>query len=246
MKKLLKLIPPLAAALLLACGGGGGGGDGGTVPPPVPSDPAAAQGFWSGQVNAQTTASAILLPDGTAWNVLRTGDVINSLVRGTTTVSGSAFSISGQSFNVGSGGAPAAYSISGTLVPKATLTVAAAQGTSGYTLAYNKFYETPARLSDVAGRWNASFGGGALQLALDFSAAGALSGSSSTGCTYSGSLVPHPAAIAVFNLSLTETCAGTPAQQFVGIATLNEARTQLSAAFTTPNLSAGGLFQARR
>ena len=63
---------------------------------------------------------------------------------------------------------------------------------------------------------------------------------------YSGSVVPHPAAIAVFNLSLTETCAGTPAQQFAGIATLNEARTQLSAAFTTPNLSAGGLFLATR
>ena len=121
MNKLLKLIPLWATVLLLACGGGGGGGDGGTVPPPVPSDPSAAQGFWSGQVNAQTTASAVLLPDGTAWNVLRTGTVINSLVRGTTTVSGSAFSISGQSFNIG-GGAPAAYSVSGTLVPKATLT----------------------------------------------------------------------------------------------------------------------------
>ena len=246
MNKLLNLIALLATTLLLACGGGGGGGDGGTVPPPpVPSDPSAAQGFWSGQVNAQTTASAVLLPDGTAWNVLRTGAAINSLVRGTTTVSGTAFSISGQSFNI-AGGAPAGYSISGTLAPKATLTVAAAQGAPGYTLAYNKSYETAAKLSDVAGRWNASFGGGALQLALDFSAGGALTGSSSTGCTYSGSVVPHPAGIAVFNLSLTETCAGTPAQQFAGIATLNEARTQLSAAFTTPSLSAGGLFLATR
>lgn len=245
MNKLLKVIPLLATTFLLACGGGGG--DGGTAPPPppAPSDPSAAQGFWSGQVNAQTTASAVLLPDGTAWNVLRTGAVINSLVRGTTTVSGTAFSISGQSFNI-AGGAPAGYSISGTLAPKATLTVAAAQGAPGYTLAYNKSYETAAKLSDVAGRWNASFGGGALQLALDFSAAGALTGSSSAGCTYSGSVVPHPAAIAVFNLSLAETCAGTPAQQFAGIATLNEARTLLSAAFTTPNLSAGGLFQATR
>ncbi|RYF39547.1 MAG: hypothetical protein EOO25_14750 [Comamonadaceae bacterium] len=211
----------------------------------MPTDPSAAQGFWSGQVNAQTTASAVLLPDGTAWNVLRTGSAISALVRGTTTVSGSAFSITGQSFNV-TGGAPSGYSISGTLAPKATLMVAASQAAAGYTLAYNTSYETPARLSDVAGRWNASFGGGSVQLALDFSAAGALTGSSSTGCTYSGSVAPHPAGVAVFNLSLAETCAGTPAQQFAGIATLNEARTLLSAAFTTPSLSAGGLFQATR
>ncbi|RYF40947.1 MAG: hypothetical protein EOO25_11250 [Comamonadaceae bacterium] len=185
------------------------------------------------------------MPDGTAWNVLRSGAAVSSMVRGTTTVSGSAFSISGQSFNV-TGGAPTSYSISGTLAPQATLTVAAAQGSAGYTLAYNKAYETPARLADIAGRWNASFGGGALQLALEFSAAGVLSGNSSSGCTYSGSAVPHPASVAVFNLNLAETCSGAPTQQFAGIATLNEARTLLSAAFTTPSLSAGGLFQATR
>jgi hypothetical protein len=242
MNKLLKLTPLFALTLLLACGGGGGGG--GDTPPPAPSDPSAAQGFWSGAVDAQTTASAVLLPDGAAWNVLRKGSAITSLVRGTTTVTGSAFSISGVSFNP-AGGAPGSYSISGTVAPKATLTVAAAGSASGYTLAYNKSYETAAKLPDVAGRWTASFGGGSLQLTLDFSATGALTGTSTSGCTYTGSVVPHPAAVAVFNLALVEACVGASVP-YTGIVTLNEARTVLSAAFTTPSLSAGGLFQATR
>lgn len=245
MNKLLKSTPLFALTLLLACGGGGGGGDA-PAPPPAPSDPSPAQGFWSCAVNAQTTASAVLLPDGTAWNVLRSGSAVTSLVRGTTTVSGSAFSVSGMSFNPGGTGAPGSYSISGTLAPKASLTVAAAGGAAGYTLAYNKSYETAAKLSDVAGRWNASFGAGSVQLTLDFSAAGALTGTSTTGCTYTGSVVPHPASVAVFNLSLTEACTAAASQQFSGIVTLNEARTTLSAAFTTPSLSSAGLFQATR
>lgn len=245
MNKILKLIPLLATAFLLACGGGGGGGDGGVnPPPPLPTDPAAAQGFWSGQIDAQTTVSAVLLPDGSAWNVVRSGPTATVLARGTTTVLGNAFTVMGQGYNL-AGGVPGPYMINGTLASKATLTVSG-QASTTYTLAYNKFYETPARLSDVAGRWNASFGSGSVQLALDFSATGTLSGSSSTGCSYSGSVVPHPASIAVFNLNLAETCPGTPAQQFAGIATLNEARTQLSAAFTTPSQSAGGLFLATR
>lgn len=243
MNRFLKFTPLFLLSLLLACGGGGGGGD---TPPPPSSDASAAQGFWSGAVNAQTTASAVLLPDGTAWNVLRTGSAVTALVRGTTTVSGSSFSVTGLSFNPAGTGAPTSYAISGTVAPKATLTVAAAGGAAGYTLSYNKFYETAAKLSDIAGRWNASFGGGSLQLALDFSAAGALTGTSTSGCTYTGSVTPHPAAVAVFNLTLAETCTGGASQQFSGIVTLNEARTTLSAAFTTASLSAGGLFQATR
>jgi hypothetical protein len=243
MNKLLKLTPLFALTLLLAACGGGGG-DGGDTPPP--SDTSSAQGFWSGAVNAQTTASAVLLPDGTAWNVLRSGTAVTALVRGTTSVSGTAFSVTGVSFNPAGTGAPGSYSISGTLAPKASLAVAAAGGAAGYTLTYNKSYETPARQADIAGRWNASFGGGSLQLALDFSAAGALTGTSSSGCTYTGSAVPHPASVAVFNLNLTEACTGAASQSYTGIVTLNEARTVLSAAFTTPSLSAGGLFQATR
>jgi hypothetical protein len=178
--------------------------------------------------------------------VLQSATSLNNLARGTATLSNAnAFSVSGRSYNLTTGVVSSA-GLSGILVPKASLSVAATSNSPAYTLAYNKAYETPAKLADAAGRWSATRGAGAVQLSFDISASGALTGSSSTACTYAGTLTPHASAIAVFNLSLTEACLGTPAQTYSGIATANAATNGLSMAFTTADLASGSATQATR
>lgn len=234
----------LALSVLAACGGGGGSG--GTTPPPGSSTPAeATQGFWSGKPDAQTTVSAVFLGQGPVWTVVQTGTATTALVVGTATVTTPTFAVTGRSFALATA-ATSSYSITGTVVPKGTLSVAASGAAPAYTLVYNKAYETAANLADISGAWRASFSGGAVVLSLNVAATGAITGSTNTGCTYTGSVLPHTGGVAVFDLTLNESCTGSSAVQFSGIATLNEARTVLSAAFATGNLSGASAFQATR
>lgn len=262
----LRLAALGASMALAACGGGD---DASPAPAPAPApapspaptpappagsnDPKEAAGFWSGRVDAQTIASAVFLPEGQAWTVFQTSAGATTLARGTVTVAFPAVSVSGTRYTLGANAATSPYNLAGTVAPRSTLGVSATGGptaTPAYSLAYNAAYETPAKASDVTGRWVATFAGGTVRLTMDVSDSGALSGDSTSGCRYSGSLVPHPAQIAVYRLSLAETCppaAGTTGTgSYAGIATLNEARTTLSAAFTSPDGSAGGVFSAGR
>lgn len=232
------------AAAAAACGGGGDEGPA-APPPPAPAQPAAAvQGFWSGRVDAQTTVSAVVLPEGPVMAVFQTG-ALTTLVMGTATVAEPTFSIAGRSYNL-STSARGSYAASGTVVPRTALNVAASGSVPAYSLAYNRAYETPASLPDAVGRWRASFSGGTLVLTLDVAANGAITGSNTSGCSYGGTLVPHAGNVAVFGLQLTEACAGVPAVPLSGIATLNEARTVLAAAFASPDGANANAFQAVR
>ncbi|MBX3656919.1 MAG: hypothetical protein KF740_00640 [Ramlibacter sp.] len=233
----------IALVGLTACGGGGGSG--GVSPPPPAANAEATQGFWSGPVDAQTTALAVYLAEGPVWTIVQTGTATTALVVGTSTVSGSAFAVAGRNFNLASG-ATSSFSISGSVVPRGTLSVAAAGTAPAYALVYNKAYESPAQLADISGAWRATFNGGSVVLTLNISGAGVLTGSTNTGCSYTGSVAPHAGGVAVFDLALTESCVGSAIQQFAGITTLNAARTVLSAAFATSNLSGASAFQATR
>lgn len=246
MTRLADLSRLMGAAALLAtlaaCGGGGGGGEA-PAPAPAPAPAAATQGFWSGRVDAQTTASGVFLADGPAMLVLQS-NTASTLVMGMTANNANAFTLSGRSYGLGTGGS-SAYSSSGTVVPKSTLDIGAAGNTPAYQLAYNAAYERPAQLSDIAGRWVARFSGGTLTLTLDFAANGAVSGTNTSGCTYSGTVAPH-GNVAVFDLSLREACVGTAAVQFNGYATLNEARTTLSVGAVSSDQATATAFQATR
>lgn len=227
------------AAWLAGCAGGGSG------EAPAPAPPAAAtQGFWSGRIDSQTTASAVYLAEGPTFTVLQSGPQ-TTLVVANATAAGSSFSLAGRSYQLGSGSV-ASYSASGTVQPKASLGFAAAGSTPAYSLSYNPAYEVPARLADVAGQWQAAFFGGSLTLGLSFSATGTVSGSSSSGCTYTGSLAPHAGGVAVFDLQLIESCPSAAAQTLNGIATLNTAKTVLSAALEASSLTGAVAFQASR
>ncbi len=68
---------------------------------------------------------------------------------------------------------------------------------------------------------------------------GVLSGTSTLGCSYNGSVAPH-GSVAVFDVTLTETCTGSTTQ-LSGIAKLNTAKTFLTFGLTTAD---GGMAEA--
>ena len=119
-------------------------------------------------------------------------------------------------------------------------------GLPAYSWAYSAAFEVPAKLTDTAGRWNASFSGGAIKVTLDISVLGALTGTSTTGCSYTGSVVPHPANIAVFNLTLYEACLNQSVNSYSGITTVNTAATSFSAAFVSKDGALAGLLVGTR
>lgn len=229
----------LALTTLSGCGGGGDE----APPPPVPIP--SAQGFWGGPAGAGATNSTVVLPDGATWTVLRPASGSPSLLVGQTAVSGTAYTTTARQYPL-AGGAPVAVTVTGSLAPQATMTVAATGSTAAYTLAYDRSYESPAQAAAVTGRWTAGFGSGAVVLTLDVGSTGALTGTSTGGCGYSGTLAPHRAGVAVFDVALVESCTGVAPQSFAGIATVNAARTLLSAALVTSSQSAALVFQATR
>ena len=185
----------------------------------------------------------------TAAGMTATGTT-TTLARGTITVSNNAITVSGPSYTFSSPATVGTYALAGTFVPKVSVSVPAqtsgATPTPAFTWAYNAAFETPSKLSDTVGRWNTSFAQGAIKVTLDFTALGAITGTSTTGCTYTGSVVPHPAGIAVFNLTLNEACLNQASRSYSGITTVNAAGTSLSAAYTTADGALAGLLVGTR
>ena len=169
-----------------------------------------------------------------------------TLARGVVGVSNNAVTVTGPSYTFTSPLTQGNYRLNGTFVPKNAINVPASGSQSATTWAYNAAFEVPAKLTDTAGRWNTSFAGGAVRVTLDISVLGALTGTSTTGCVYTGTVVPHPAGIAVFNLTLNEACLNQPVRNYSGITTVNAAATTLSAAYVTADGTAAGLLVGTR
>lgn len=169
-----------------------------------------------------------------------------TLARGNITVSDAAVTLAGPFHTFSSPVVMGNYRLNGTFVSKNTLTIPAQGGMAGYSWAYNPAFEVPAKLTDTAGRWNASFSGGAVRATLDITVLGVLTGTSTTGCSYTGSVTPHPAGIAVFNLVVNEACLNQAVRSYSGITTVNPAATSLSAAFVTADGTQSGLLVGTR
>lgn len=91
----------------------------------------------------------------------------------------------------------------------------------------------PTLQADAAGAWRASFGQNAAAINWSVSPQGVITGSSTTGCVWSGGILAQSNAT-VYRLSITESCTGSSAA-LAGIATLNPAKTQLTVVATTAN-----------
>ncbi|MBP7647813.1 MAG: hypothetical protein KBE07_09660 [Rhodoferax sp.] len=225
----------LATVLLSACGGSGSPEP---APQPTPGpvtvtlSAAQLQGRWATSAGVAPARTAIVLPSASGrtemW--LLNSDLL-SLSRVQITTSGTdAVTASGKSYTLPSTSKQPAqtvsYSGSANLSTNSlSLNAGALLLTRSDTLA------TPNTLVDVAGSWRTSAGSQAVTVSLSVAATGAMSGTSSTGCSYSGNLTARSDASA-YQASLTETCTGSSVN-FSGIATYRSNPAALTLAMTS-------------
>jgi len=239
----------LTAAALTACGGGDDApvADPDVKPQPEPSpiNPAPAptllsaaqlQGRWQTASGVTPARTAIVLPGAAAGSTdlwLLASD-LSSLARlqvsttGTDGVSatGKTYSLPSSSSNVGQ-----SFSASGTAnLSNSNSNSSLSLNSGALWLTRGDALTSPSTLAEVLGAWRTSVGSAAVTVNLSLAASGALSGSSTTGCSYSGTLAARSDATA-YNTTLTETCS-TGSVNFAGIATYRAAQTTTAAALT--------------
>lgn len=250
MKSVTTLAASSALAFTLAaCGGGGGGSSGGgTVTPPVVVTPPITltqlQGFWNGPVTGASLGGAsvartVVLSDGTAWLFLHDAqDNVVGLSTAKLVVSNQTFSGSGPRYP-SSGAKAETITVSGAAPATTTfpVTVVSGSGTSSLALTADARYSTAATKADTLGNWRFTKSGGTIVANWTIDANGTLSGSSTLGCTYAGTVAPH-GTVAVYDVALTETCTGS-VTKLAGIAKLNTAKTFLTFGMTTADGAVG-------
>jgi hypothetical protein len=242
-----------AACLITGCGGGEsgpvpntGGSAGGTA---TASALGNLQGLWEGTLSVPgvLNASAIALPDGQMWLVAADPAVGVRLVKVGFSAQGSNLSATGKNYVLGATPASNAASATATVQAKTRLTGTVSVGASNqnFSLTYNSRYDTAARLADFAGDWNGAASNQVVTLAWRVSDSGAITGSSTTGCSYTGTLKTRTEAKAVLDAAINENCAGSSAA-FTGVATLNADKSRLSVAASTADGATAALLSFQR
>lgn len=221
---------------LTGCGGGGG-----DTPAPAPTPTPLIKGFWIGSQGASAT-QAIFLANGDAWLVFLESGVATSFAHLQATTNGTSFSSSGIRYLLQTDTTETA-TVSGTFTEKVTLngSMITASGASSLNLAYSTQYDIAAAMTDAVGTWTGSYRGGVNTMTVAVGDTGTLSGTSTTGCSYTGTLQLRTADPAVFDLSLIETCSDST-MSMTGIATVNAAKSAISFAATTADKIKGALF----
>jgi hypothetical protein len=245
LRSLLGLIATLALA---ACSDGGGISPNPITPSPDPLT-FAVQGFWSGALDTSSSASAVIVDNGDAWVVFQQGATVTGFARAALQTTSAPYTGTGTRYNA-SGDNPQPFTMSTMALAgsglQATFTTGTQPATGPVNMAFDRRYDTPASPGDVAGRWRTTFNGAASVLTLDIaSEGGTMTGTSTTGCSYTGSLKPRPAGKAVFDLVLNETCLSSQVS-LAGIGTLNEAKSSLALAYSTADRSRAGLLALQR
>ncbi len=78
----------------------------------------------------------------------------------------------------------------------------------------------PAVQTEISGLWRASLGGNTVIVQWSLDASGVLSGSTTTGCSYTGNITAM-ASTAAYNAQFVETCSDAVSTDFKGIAVLS-------------------------
>jgi hypothetical protein len=227
----------------VACGGGSGESSVSSLPQPTATS---AEGLWTGATPTGRTVVGLVLDDGSYWmfyTARGNPNVPAGLVQGTgTSHSGSFGSSNTRDFNLEGAGIRAG-TMSGIYVPKKSFhaTIAYFDGETGrFTSTYDRGYEVAPNLNAVAGTY-AGLRADKHTVTVTVDSAGMLSGHSSDGCTFTGTLSPR-AKGNVFHHSVTfgggacrqgtETATGVAfyyaATQRLYSAALNSARTSSS------------------
>lgn len=220
--------------LLAACGGGGGGGDSPTTVPTT-TDISGLQGRWTTASGTSPGYTAIIVPDSTgtaatsatAWILAQDA---SRLVKATASTAQSA---TGKSYDLANPATAAtditagSYTANLSASPK-SVTFTNVLGSS-LTLTQSDLLSGMATNVDAAGTWKASVG--AVDVTWTLTDAGTMSGSSTSGCSYSGNTTT-PTTVKLYQVSFSETCSGS-STAFAGIATLNTEKSRLTVTATT-------------
>lgn len=252
MKSQIFAVALTCALAMTGCGGGGGAAP---VEPGTPVTLEQLQGYWTGTssgtaVAGATKVRAVVLSNGAAWLFLHdtsvTGEPLLGQITATISVADTQFSGEGTRYPASgnaaaditvAGGAPASQALS--------VTVTGDGATSTLSLQYDDRYVTPAVQADVAAAWHFTKAGGTIDATWTVDGSGALSGTSTLGCTYTGSVTPHSATVAVYDVVITETCTDG-AKELTGIARLNTDKNFLTFGLTTTNAAQGEAFAAAK
>ena len=230
--KLCLTLYVLLACALTACGGGGGG------EVPSASGPSTqVQGRWATAAGSTPAYTAIGTPaansSATVW--LLANDA-SRLVKLTAQDSGT---LGGKAYTLGQSTVAAAvngqWSASASTPKSLTLS---GLPSGSLTLAQTDALTSAAVQADAAGAWKASVGGNAQSVSWTVATSGAVSGSSTTGCTYTGTLTAMTNASA-YTAAFRESCSDGASTLFNGIATLNSAKNALSMVATGADESVG-------
>ena len=252
-RALASFTPALSIVLALtlsACGGGGSDTTSATAPPVTPVVPVTptatsslTQGRWA-STGLTPAYTAIMVPATTGANTTAV-DTLWALAQDATTliklkangavqtagaVTGNVYTLGTSSVTAVSGGS---YTVSSTAASQQI----SIQPLLGTTALFDRTdaMSTALTATQAIGKWQADLGTAKVNWTVDTAAANVnkLSGTSTTGCTYSGQSTVV-ATQSLYRVQFTETCARTTpvTQTFAGIGTLNADNTRLTVVAT--------------
>ncbi|MEI6600190.1 MAG: hypothetical protein WCN21_06935 [Comamonadaceae bacterium] len=206
MKNVFFLTVAALAASLLGCGGSPASAPVPVAPVAVPLSTSLLQGIWRSPSGAASTLSAVVLPNGAMWALISNASstrVLKANFEGQL----QGFVGSGKSFTLGTA-TSSAISLTATVVEASSLTGAFSAGTQSenFSMAYQPRYASAAQLVDFAGAWSEVVGPGTVNWSI--SDQGVITGTRTTGCTYTGALNLRTERKAVVDVAVTENCAG--------------------------------------
>ena len=248
MKHLAAVVIILATSQLTGCGGG-------SDTPLIPAATPEMKGLWEDPANTPSNATkAIVLANGDTWLLFLESGASTRFAQLKLETNGTTFSTatgSGNHYHILTNSRESATA-NGTFTTKGSINGTLSSGApvvmTPLTLTYNTTRSVSvASLADAVGTWKGIYNRGAIISTVTVAATtGAISGSSTTDCSYSGMLTPRITDPAFFDISFTESCpkvgGGTTDVTQSGIALLNEAKTTLSVAMTSADKTGGAMF----
>lgn len=249
----------VAAAVLAGCGGSSS--DTSTPPPPPPPTAISTlEGVYHGTVSEGSEQVSLVLENGQFYSMYGStaADGIfhaYGVVQGSGTATTGSFSSTDAKDFFRDGTSPTA-SVSATFSPTVSFNGTVTEGTTPFTFTsaplaaslYN--YKTAASIADIAGAWTmASMQDESFDLTI--SSAGAVTGTSASGCSLTGTVTPRPSGKNVFNVSLTFGAAPctAPGQSASGIGiqfALADGRHELLVAGTDTDRATAMIFAGAR
>ena len=200
-------------------------------------DPTQLKGRWVTAAGVTPATTAVVVPDANgaanAWLLAQDASrLVKLVVR-------SDSSANGKSYALGQGNATG-QAVTGQVnaALAASPKTIAFTGLNTGTLTQSDTLATPAVQAEVQGNWSATVGSNAQTVQWSLTTTGSMTGTSTTGCTYAGS-VAALASTAAYGVSFNESCADGSKTTFNGVGTLNVAKNGLTVVVASADESRG-------